>query len=121
MPLSPVGAVLTSHMVWPAESRLYFSASLARGFCAVHKLENCTWRPYQWLLCCYIAGGERGWALCQSWGALLAPHNTWEEEMFLDYINRDVVESSRPLECKKTEPRKGHRQLGESDAKCGGP
>ena len=64
--LPSVGAVLTSHMVWPAESRLYFSTSLARGFCAVHKLENCTWRPCRWLSCCYIAGAERGWALCQS-------------------------------------------------------
>lgn len=28
---------------------------------------------------------------------------------------------SRPLEYKKTEPRKGPRKLGERDAKCGGP
>lgn len=35
--------------------------------------------------------------------------------------DRCLPGQSRPLECKKTEPRKGHRKLGESDAKCSGP
>lgn len=87
----PVGVVLTRRMVWTAESRLYFSnlpnCPLAKGFCAVHNLDNRTWRPYQWLLFSCTVGAEEGWALCQGWGALLASPSAQVGKMSLGYIN----------------------------------
>lgn len=50
----------------------------------------------------------------------MSPKDAWEKHA--DKDNYWCLPGlSRPLECKKTEPRKGHRKLGESDAKCGGP
>lgn len=45
--------------------------------------------------------------------------DAWGKHTAEDYLCLPGL--SRPLEYKKTEPRKGDRKLGERDAKCGGP